>query len=199
MLGGSELGTAARHVSLGRRRFSLVKVVSSPRLVFAGLVITSLVLAGCSGAFATGLPASAAASSPLASLSPEPLSSLTFAAPTGMQTPTAAPAHTPGFVATGSTALSAGGTATALRDGHVLITGGGSVSAEIYDPASGEFTATGAMTTARWAPTATLLSDGRVLIAGGTVNVPLSANRFTPVLQPISMTLAAASSPRPAR
>lgn len=71
-----------------------------------------------------------------------------------------------------------GHTATLLRDGRVLITGGLSEyvtnrtlsSAEIYDPQTGEFRATGGMKAKRVWHTAVPLDDGRVLIAGGFDN-----------------------------
>jgi len=86
------------------------------------------------------------------------------------------------FAPTGSMAEVRGGhTATLLTNGKVLIAGGdnielgllpfffvdGSVTAEVYDPATGLFTATGNMVTPRVGQTATLLGNGDVLIAGG--------------------------------
>jgi uncharacterized repeat protein (TIGR01451 family) len=75
-------------------------------------------------------------------------------------------------------------TATRLSDGRVLITGGAVgdwsnettgetdllviiATAELYDPASGTWSPTDTMGTARRYHTATRLSDGRVLVAGG--------------------------------
>jgi hypothetical protein len=57
-----------------------------------------------------------------------------------------------------------------LKDGKVLIAGGGE-QVEIYDPASKTFrVAAGRMDAARFYSTATLLKDGRVLVAGGYDN-----------------------------
>ena len=74
-------------------------------------------------------------------------------------------------------------TATLLKDGRVLVTGGlaqhfsawdpitSVASAELFDPATGLFSATREMGTARLGHTATLLSNGKVLIAGGSSTV----------------------------
>ena len=75
------------------------------------------------------------------------------------------------FTPTGNMTTPRGGhSATLLFNGKVLITGGGSASAELYDPSAGTFAATGNMITARRSHTATLLYDGRVLIIGGFLN-----------------------------
>ena len=93
-------------------------------------------------------------------------------------------AQTPGtFIPTGNMTMPRfRHTATLLLNGKVLITGGGEgvyvddsdTSAELYDPLTRTFTATGNMTTGRFEYTATLLPDGRVLIAGGYYLVPLA-------------------------
>jgi hypothetical protein len=94
-----------------------------------------------------------------------------------------------GFKATGAmTTARESHAATRLANGKVLVTGGYSGtatlrSAEIYDPATGIFTATaGLMNTARQGHSAILLQDGRVLIAGGSSGTVIlaSAEIFDP-------------------
>jgi hypothetical protein len=85
-------------------------------------------------------------------------------------------------------------TATLLPDGTVLIAGGqlpggsGAAGADIYDSATGKFSAAGNMTVGRHSHTATLLPDGTVLIAGGYTGWPAptsSAELYVPsVLTP---------------
>jgi Bacterial Ig-like domain (group 2)/Galactose oxidase, central domain len=88
------------------------------------------------------------------------------------------------FAPTGSMSEARGAhTATLLSTGKVLIVGGGntggdeppfagdgSAKAEVYDPATGTFTPTAKLSTARIGQTATLLLDGKVLIAGGVTS-----------------------------
>jgi hypothetical protein len=70
-------------------------------------------------------------------------------------------------------------TATLLNNGKVLIVGGqftitpaggGPSAPELYDPATGFFSATGSLNVARIQSTSTLLSDGTVLVGGGTTS-----------------------------
>ncbi|MFN2606564.1 MAG: kelch repeat-containing protein [Acidimicrobiales bacterium] len=68
-------------------------------------------------------------------------------------------------------------TATDLEDGRVLVVGGTDdftpgrattlASAELYDPSTGTWSATGSVAVGRSSHTATRLADGRVLVAGG--------------------------------
>ncbi len=86
---------------------------------------------------------------------------------------------------------------TLLPDGTVLAAGGesgrcsgnscflveGASSAELYDPATGTWTATGDMTAPRKTHTATLLNDGTVLMAGGesyVLGTTASAELYVP-------------------
>ena len=72
------------------------------------------------------------------------------------------------FVPTGSMNVRrSGATATLLPNGAVLIAGGGTAAAELYQPRTGTWTPAESMSTARTDATATLLSSGDVLVAGG--------------------------------
>jgi hypothetical protein len=87
------------------------------------------------------------------------------------------------FSPTGSMTVGRGGffTATTLRDGRVLLAGGlvphpadptvrpdATATAEVYDPATGRFTAVGSMAAPRYMHAASILADGTVLLATGS-------------------------------
>jgi hypothetical protein len=60
------------------------------------------------------------------------------------------------------------GAGVRLADGRVLLVGSadGTTDANVFDPATGTFAATGSTTRPMMQPTATLLADGRVLVVG---------------------------------
>lgn len=130
-----------------------------------------------------------------------------------LSTSVAPPPVTGSFVMTGSmmptsddlSAARAYHTATLLNDGEVLIAGGVNelgfavASAELYDPATGEFSQTGGMTTARAKATATLLNDSRVLIAGGVNGILGLALNSAEIYDPTSGTFSSAGNMTSAR
>ena len=80
----------------------------------------------------------------------------------------------------------------------MLVAGGDAGgTAEIYDPATDSFSATGSMTAARSGHTASLLTNGRVLIIGGTVGG--SAVATTEIYDPAAGTFSAGSAMNAAR
>lgn len=124
------------------------------------------------GPVATSTPTLAPANTPTPTFTATSTPTSTF---TPTSTATATPTHTsgPGWTPTGSMTIPRSNhTATRLRTGLILITGGSNnttslSAAEVYAPATGTFTSTGTMRVARSLHTATLLTDGSVLIAGG--------------------------------
>jgi len=81
-----------------------------------------------------------------------------------------------GTVCAADAACRIGSSATLLSNGDVLVAGGleglnsnpgSTATAMLYDPATGAWTSTGSLNTAREDQTATLLDNGQVLAAGG--------------------------------
>ena len=68
--------------------------------------------------------------------------------------------------------------AVRLHDGRVLLAGGG--QPEVYDPATGGWTATGPLDGAFEMARGVVLDDGRVLLAGSTPSDPINAAIFDP-------------------
>ncbi len=135
----------------------------SAQLAMIGL---SVLLGACAGTASLQPPTT----------SPVTPTPATVASSTTTPSPTPSLAPGPVWAATGS--MIEGRvyfTTTVLPNGKVLVAGGFSngdgsrplASAELYDPSSGSWSATGKMHQARAGHTATLLSDGTVLVAGG--------------------------------
>jgi N-acetylneuraminic acid mutarotase len=86
--------------------------------------------------------------------------------------------------------------AAALADGRVLVSGGTyfcdpefgfcftTDQAEIYSPATNQWTRTGKLIVARELHTATLLPDGRVLVTGGVSDTHVAAYDTTEIFTP---------------
>src|SRR5438046_4896444 len=80
-----------------------------------------------------------------------------------------------------------GHTATLLSNGKVLVTGGFAVGfdqtgCELYDPATGTWTATGSLNFGRFGHAATLLPNGKVLVVGRD-NSHKSAELYDPATE----------------
>jgi hypothetical protein len=128
------------------------------------LALGLLVLLMTLSAFVAGGRPSAIQSNPVISPSPAP-----------RQAPSPVPRAIGGLITPRE-----GEMAVRLADGRVLIVGGRSVtggvgallaSAEIYDPTTGRYTATGSMAEPRYGPLVSTLHDGRVLVVGGRSEV----------------------------
>lgn len=153
----------------------------------AAIALFGAVVAACTST-SSPLPSSLASdvpSPPMASPTPVRPASPATAEPTATQRITTTPAPTDSAIAASWDA--AGQTVTRhayhtsilLPDGRVLVAGGliddrfdgqMSAAAEMFDPIDESWSATGAMTKARWGHSATLLPDGTVLVAGGYIN-----------------------------
>ena len=153
-------GNSGRFMGLPRGTW-----IAAAGLALAFVVVGSVVVAG------VGRSGDKAAASPSADVGTVPAARASASAvPTTASSPTPLPSPT---IATGFTRAASmttgrsGHTATRLNDGRVLITDQSDGSAELFDPATGTFAATGSMKVARSGYSTTLLADGTVLVAGG--------------------------------
>src|SRR5215470_7136639 len=80
--------------------------------------------------------------------------------------------------------------ATLLQNGSVLVLGGDDrtflslTTAEIFDPATGQWSPTASLVTPRFSFMSALLSNGQILVAGGLIGQ--SSELFNPALTPSS-------------
>ena len=147
-------------------------------LTIATTIVAGLLVAACASA-----PSSASITTPSRSPALASPSASAIPASTLAPSPSASiAADAPAWTATGTmTVARIAHTATLLHDGTVLVVGGYDgegpptedaariplATAELYDPASGTWSAAGSPSTARADHTATLMPDGRVLVVGG--------------------------------
>ncbi len=179
-----------------------LNMTQNTRLLVGGGALVVAIGAGLVGSIvAQPSPGPAmSATPPAASHSPEPSSPSPSVEPE--RSPSVVPARAPSWIATGGmTEARTQHTATLLLNGKVLVAGGrigpdmdgATTSAELYDPGTGTWTATGSMNGARDGHTATLLPDGRVLVAGGSHGGLFEDSLLTAELyDPISRTWTAA-------
>jgi N-acetylneuraminic acid mutarotase len=166
----------------GRRRVA----GSAGRLLAAAAVVVLAVVAGTQLAGLIG-PPTGTSPSPSATVAPS-ASATTSSTSSPTPSVSSSPVIAPAWTATGSmNGVRFVHTATLLANGKVLVAGGGGnvvevenalwnppvlvATAELYDPSSGSWTATGSMNGVRFLHTATLLADGRVLVVGGADSI----------------------------
>jgi hypothetical protein len=155
-------------------------------LISAATIAVCLSVVACGASAQTG-PGSAIPASQSETVSPTPPetsptispAALPSVSPTISKAPSSSPTVTPPKHGQFSKAApmvanpDLDATATLLLDGRVLITGSWAgkshpTAAQLYNPTTRTFTATGSMTTYRLDYSVTRLADGRVLVAGGS-------------------------------
>ncbi len=78
--------------------------------------------------------------------------------------------------------------AVALADGRILVVGGGSQTAELWDPSTGAWTPAAAPSGAAGMVQAALLADGRVLVVGSTPGQEVDSEIYDPAIDAWTVT-----------
>ncbi|OGO57221.1 MAG: hypothetical protein A2V85_06975 [Chloroflexi bacterium RBG_16_72_14] len=141
--------------------------VPTDRRVRLLALIAAVALAAVSCGDATGTPSPAAPDTTRPIVTPTPALTLN---PTAIPNPTATPRPTepgPRWETSKLPGSTRPGLPVLLADGRVLLISDNGVSAAVWDPATGEWTATSGLNKARSRFAAIGLADGRVLVAGG--------------------------------